>query len=84
MTVTDAVVCCVPGSIGVESKAAALLAASASGCGALLLSAIAVTRPSERFAAAASTCAFARAFATAALSAWRYCSVWSPLESDGP
>ena len=46
--------------------AAALLAASASGCGAPPLSTIAVTRPSERFAAAASACAFARAFATAA------------------
>ena len=71
MTETTAVTCCVPGSIGVEPASIAFSAA-ANGCGdEPPPSTIAVMRPSERFDAAASACALARASATAALRALR-------------
>jgi hypothetical protein len=68
VSLTEAVVSCGPDTTGVEASAAAF---AKTGTGAAPDSEIAVTRPSSRPAAFASTAARSPASATALASAWR-------------
>ena len=82
MTLTVALVSCLPGTIGVPVSAAE--AAEACGTGVSPPSEILVIAPSDRPAAFASASARDLAFATAAASAWRKTRSASLRLSSGP